>query len=202
MNVQNAVLLSFVWRQFTTKTSYSRQQSPFRSYFFLQGYQRSSCGHTTARTGRPILAWFFLRPRRPPSQHTPISYPPLSHSFFSGFVFSGLLSLFSFPEIQLQPDNLAGALLLFSSNPCASRDRPPLSEIQVRSRHGISSFLNPHEHPDTLGANLALLQWLLGFAAFICLSLPWKHMPFGRKCLIHCYIVCTLHNTWHGKYAQ
>lgn len=66
INVQNTVLLSFVWRKLTTKTSYSHQQSPFRSYFFLQGYQRSSCGHTTARTGRPILAWFFLRPQRPP----------------------------------------------------------------------------------------------------------------------------------------
>lgn len=138
INVENNwFLIRFVWRKLTTETSYSHQQSPFRPYFFLQGYQRSSSNHAKARTGRPILVWFFLPHQRPPPQHTSFSNPPLSHSFSSGFFFPLSPYRFPFPELQLQPDYLAGAPGLLSPSPRASRDQPQF--LEYRSDHVMGS---------------------------------------------------------------
>lgn len=120
--------------------------------------------------------------------HCPTVFP-------QDFFFPLSPSRFPFPELQLQPDYLAGAPGLLSSSPRASRDQPQF--LEYRSDHVMGSPVSeppvgPHEHPQQLHtshATLAPLQCLLAFA-----TLPsWKQMPLRGDVLVSVLssVLCT-----------
>lgn len=138
------------------------------------------------------------------------SIPLCCPTAFSRDFFS--LVFFPFPEIQLQPDKLAGALGLFSSSAHTDRHQPQLLECGpdrvLRSPVQEPSLapLEPPKQLHTSGANLAPLQRLLAFAPPVCLSVCLSALPgnpgLWRRCLVPRYIICPARSTWRDKHAQ